>query len=99
MLLLRFVCSFAWADLTVRSEEREFVGGLVDRLDLSEDEILQVHRWLELPPSPEAVDPNLIPDAHRRLFVEAIQGVIRADGEVAVEEQESLDLLRQLIET
>ena len=34
--LLRFVCSFAWADLEIADSEREFVTALVDRLDLDD---------------------------------------------------------------
>ncbi len=95
--LMKFVCSFAWADLEIRPEERDFVAGLVRRLDLDWDEARQVRGWLKLPPRPEAVDPTRIPVEHRRLFIEEIQGVIEADGEVAVEERESLDLLKRLL--
>jgi uncharacterized tellurite resistance protein B-like protein len=35
--LMRFVCSFAWADLEVQPEERAFVRRLIARLDLAED--------------------------------------------------------------
>lgn len=95
--LMKFVCSFAWADLEIRPEERDFVAGLVRRLDLDADETNQVRGWLKLPPRPESVDPTRIPVEHRRLFIEAIEGVIEADGEVAVEERESLDLLKRLL--
>ncbi|MGH2671009.1 MAG: TerB family tellurite resistance protein, partial [bacterium] len=40
--LIKFVCSFAWADLEVRAEERTFVARLVERLDLDERERRQV---------------------------------------------------------
>ena len=30
--LLRFVCSFAWADLKVQDQERQFLGALVKKL-------------------------------------------------------------------
>ena len=95
--LMKFVCSFAWADLEIRPEERNFVADLVQRLELDGDEAGQVSGWLKLPPSPESVDPTEIPIAHRRIFLEAIEGVIAADGEVAVEERESFDLLKRLI--
>ena len=95
--LMKFVCSFAWADLEVRPEERDFVTRMVHRLGLDEDETRQVEGWLELPPRPEAVDPTQIPSEHRRLFVEAIEGVIASDGEIAPEERDNLDLLRTLL--
>ena len=95
--LMKFVCSFAWADLEVRPEERDFVADLIARLELDGAEAHQVSDWLKLPPSPESVDPTQIPIAHRQLFIDAIQGVIDSDGEVAVEERENLDLLKRLL--
>ena len=95
--LMKFVCSFAWADLEVRSEEREFVAGLVERLSLSEHEARSVEGWLNLPPSPESVDPTRIPAAHRRRFLQEIQGLIESDGEIAIEERENFELLKALL--
>jgi len=97
LLLKKFVCSFAWADLKIRPEEREFVARMIDRLGLDEDEARQVAGWLKLPPRPESVDPTQIPIEHRQLFVDSIHGVIEADGEVAEEEQENFDLLERLL--
>ena len=95
--LMKFVCSFAWADLEIRPEEREFVARLILRLDLDDAEAQQVQSWLKLPPRPEAVDPTEIPTAHRRLFIDEIRGVIESDGDVAEEERENLDLLKMLL--
>ena len=95
--LMRFVCSFAWADLRIQPEERAFVQRIVRRLELDAAEQAAVERWLEVPPSPESVDPTLIPPAHRKLFLEAIEGVIRSDGEITAEERENFDLLSELL--
>ena len=95
--LMKFVCSFAWADLEIRPEEREFIGHLIERLELDEDEAKQVATWLKLPPRPESVDPTEIPVEHRRLFVDAIQGLIESDGEIADEERENMALLKMLV--
>ena len=95
--LMQFVCSFAWADLEVRPEERAFIGDLMGRLDLGADEELQVQRWLDVPPEPEGLDPTAVPRAHRAAFIEAIEGLIVSDGEVAEEERESLALFKQLL--
>ena len=95
--LIKFVCSFAWADLEVRAEERAFVANLVQRLELDPKEKRQVRRWLERPPSPDTVDPMTIPAAHRKSFLAAIEGVIAADGEVSAEERETLAVLRDLL--
>jgi uncharacterized tellurite resistance protein B-like protein len=94
--LMKFVCSFAWADLEIRPEEREFVAGLIRRLELDPEEAAQVEGWLKLPPRPESVDPTDIPAEHRRVFLESIRGIIEADGEVASEEEENLALLELL---
>ena len=50
--LLRFVCSFAWVDLKVTVEERALAAHLISRLELDEDEMIEV------------VD--LIPDMHAK---------------------------------
>jgi hypothetical protein len=81
--LLRFVCSFAWADLEIRPAERAFVSRLVDRLGLEGSEAAQVNAWLESPPLEEELDPHLI--------------LIRVDGEIAPEESENLELLSELL--
>lgn len=95
--LVQFVCSFAWADLEIQPEERVFISRLIRRLDLGEDEDLQIQQWLDRPPSLDDLDPTSIPAAHRRFFVEAIEGLISADGDVAEEEQESFDIFKQLL--
>jgi len=95
--LMKFVCAFAWADLEVRSEERAFVDRMVEHLGLDESELRQVRGWLESPPPAEAVDPMSIPDAHRKLFLQAIESVITIDGEIADEERESFEILRELL--
>lgn len=95
--LVKFVCSFAWADLEIRPEERTFVDHIVRSLDLNAEDQMKVKEWMEVPPSPEAVDPTRIPLAQRQLFIHTIEGVITADGEVAPEERESLALLKELL--
>ena len=96
--LMKFVCSFAWADLEVRPEERVFIARLIRRLELSAEEETQVHGWLDVPPAPDSVDPTSIPAEHRRIFLAAIEGVIRSDGETSPEESDNLELFRQLLQ-
>ncbi len=95
--LMRFVCSYAWADLHVAREERDFVARLVERLGLDEAERAQVAEWLRVPPPPEEVDPNEVPRQHRALFLIAVREMIEADGEIAEEEEENLRLLEELL--
>ncbi len=95
--LMRFVCSFAWADFEVQPEEREYVKGLVRKLHLSDDEREQVWKWLEVPPLPDDVDPTEIPRKHRELFLDAVNEVVMADGVLAPEERENLKLFKELL--
>ena len=97
LLLLRFVCSFAWVDLEVRSAERAFVSHLTRRLDLDDDERRQVDSWLARPPPPDSVDPALVPGEHRMRFIRAIESVIAIDGEISSLEKEQLLLFAQLL--
>jgi len=97
LLLLRFVCSFAWVDLEVRAAERAFVSRLTRRLDLDEDENRQVEMWLAQPPSPESVDPALVPKEHRMRFIRAIESVIAIDGEISAIERQQLLSFAQLL--
>jgi uncharacterized tellurite resistance protein B-like protein len=97
LLLMRFVCSFAWADLEVKPEERELVARLIHRLELDAEEEAQVLQWLESPPSPDSVDPRLVPRAHRVKFLRAVESTVAVDGEVSPEERESLILFAKLI--
>jgi uncharacterized tellurite resistance protein B-like protein len=97
MRLMRFVCSFAWADLEVHDKERAFIARMMRALRLDAKEKQQVERWLEVPPPPEQVDPASIPRAHRALFLDAIRGVVVADGSISPEERESFALLESLL--
>ncbi|MGB0680687.1 MAG: TerB family tellurite resistance protein [Polyangiales bacterium] len=95
--LMKFICSFAWADLHVQSAERSFVHKMMHRLALAEDEAAQVQEWLEVPPPADELDPNDIPKAHRKLFLDAARALVMADGEVESTEVENLILLEQLL--
>ena len=97
MRLMRFVCSFAWADLEVQPEEREFVGRLVRKLHLDDRERAHVEAWLEVPPRAEDVDPQDIPEEHRRLFLEAARRLVGRDGVISDAEAENFELLEQLL--
>ena len=93
--LMKFVCSFAWADLDVGRTEREFVLGLVDGLGLDATERLQVNGWLQCPPNPDEVDPQDVPEEHRGFFLSAARALVERDGKITPEEAESLALFEQ----
>ena len=97
LLLLRFVCSFAWADLEVREEEIRFVRALVRRLEFDRTEREEVEHWLNRPPSVESLDPKAIPRRHRELFLAAMECVIAVDGEVSPEERENFEILENIL--
>ena len=97
LLLLKFVCAFAWADLEVQDEERAFVRRLVDKMGLDDDEKSQVDGWLDVSPSPEDVDPAKVPRAHRQVFIDAARAMIYSDGQVDPDERENFELLKQLL--
>ena len=94
MLLLRFVCAFAWTDLTIHDGERKFVERLIERLQLSGEDRTEALAYLHVAPSPEATNPKLVPQEHRRVFVEAVRALIYADGEVDAEERDRFEKLK-----
>ena len=95
--LMRFVCSFAWANLEVTTQERDFIVKMVERLGLDEDERMQVSKWLEVPPRADDLDPADIPREHRQLFLDAARAMILSDGDVDDVEAENLVILDQLL--
>lgn len=95
--LMKFVCSFAWADLEISPAERELVQSMIERLDLKGDERTLVEGWLEVPPEADEVDPEQIPREHRQLFLDAAKIMILSDGTIDQDEAENLALLEQLL--
>lgn len=95
--LMRFLCSFAWADLEVQDAEKSFVHRLVDKLGLDEEEASKVEQWLKLPPLPEEVDPTDIPVEHRQVFLHVLMQLVSADGHVDSKEMETLSLFERLL--
>lgn len=95
--LMRFVCSFAWADLEITEREREFIVKMVIRLGLDDEEQEQVAQWLEVPPRADDLDPADIPKEHRQLFLDAAKAMILSDGNVEDVEAENLVILDQLL--
>jgi uncharacterized membrane protein YebE (DUF533 family) len=94
--LLRCVCGLAWADGVVQDEERTFVQHLMALLPITNDEQRMIDSWLKRPLHPAEVDPTRIPPDHRRAFLALARQIIQADGHIDVEEQERLELLKQL---
>lgn len=98
MRLMKFICSFAWADLEIQTEERSFVAKMSRKLDLHDDELEQVQKWLEVPPPADELDPSEIPREHRQLFLDAVRAIVVVDGRVDPEEAENLALFEMLVQ-
>ncbi len=96
--LMRFVCSFAWADLEVKKTERALVHKMAKKLGLHADELAMVEEWLKVPPRADDVDPQSIPHAQRKLFLDAARQMIAVDGEIDPEEKESFSIFEQLLQ-
>lgn len=95
--LLRFLCSFAWADLKVSDGERSFVRKLIGQLDLDEEGLALAEEWLLVPPAPEDIDPAEVALEHRQVFLTTILQMMGADGDVDEREVESFHLLERLL--
>lgn len=98
LLLLGFLCAFAWTDLEVTDNERRFVRRILALAELGPDDAQQVEQWLAVAPSPGDVDPKRVPPQHRRVFLDAVRAMVYADGKVDDEERASLDRLRAALE-
>ena len=53
LLLMKFVCVFAWADFQIHPAERRFIEKLMDELELNIQSRNCVYGWLQHPPRPE----------------------------------------------
>ncbi len=95
--LMRFVCSFAWADLEIADSERQFVHDLVAQLELNTDEKQQVEQWLKHPPRAEELDPQDIPVEHRQVFLNQALAMVAADGNIDEDEVENFALFEKLL--
>ena len=96
--LMKFICSFAWADLRVNAGDTNFINAMAERLDLDEAERRQVKAWLEVPPRAEDVDPEDIPHEKRQIFIDAAKALILADGKVDPTEVETLTLFQNILQ-
>ncbi len=94
--LMKFVCSFAWADLEIQDDERQFVNKMIAQFKLEDDRAL-IEGWLKSPPPAEDVDPTRVPRAHRQMLLDAAKAVFNADGVIDPKERENFELLEQLL--
>src|SRR5262245_18426783 len=96
--LMKFLCSFAWADLRVHERERAYIRKMIKKLSLDAEETKQVEGRLKVPPRAEEVDPAEIPHEHRQFFLDSAKAVILADGVIDPDERINLELLTELLQ-
>lgn len=89
-LLIRFVCSFAWADSEIRREERALVERLARSLGLEDDESCPTASWLDGPPGASSDDSPAVPREHRTAYLHALLSIVTADMEVSPAERAAL---------
>lgn len=97
LLLLKFLCAFAWTDLKVVDKEKRFIERVMRQLSLEPDERVQVETWLSVAPSPGSVTFDKVPPEHRRIFIEAVRALIYSDGDVDPEEREHFEKLKSAL--
>ena len=95
--LLRFLCSFAWADLNVGVPERKLVVDLIRRFGLRAEDAAMAAGWLDHPPNEDDIDPTDIPREHRQLVLDAVLEMVGVDGRVDSMEAESYAVLEALM--
>jgi uncharacterized tellurite resistance protein B-like protein len=97
-MLMKFVCSMAWADLEVVAPEREAMRSLMQKVGLDDAEHKRlVELWLQVPPPVDDLDPHAIPLDQRELFLRECQTMVEADGVVVDEERDAMELLRAIL--
>lgn len=93
--LIQLACIAAWSDTSVSPEERRVVLNLCNDLSTTSNCPAIVQQWLDGPPP--FLDPQEIPHAHRRLFLDTMREVISADGRILTDESETLRILEELL--
>ncbi len=84
--LMRFLCSFAWADGEVQPQEKTMLERVLGGLNMSPEARAKVEPWLTAPPDVEGRELKAIDDAKREAFIDFAYEVAAADGEIAADE-------------
>ena len=84
--LMRFLCSFAWADGEVQPQEKIVLEQVLGGLNMSPEARAEVEPWLTTPPDVEGRELETIDDAKRAAFIDFAYEVAAADGQIAADE-------------
>jgi hypothetical protein len=95
--IMRFICTFAWADLKVVQAERQFIMRFCDTLVLNDDERKEVESWLKHPQHPDDIDPFSLPKHLHEYVLSAAQAISIVDGEFDDKESELLEILQGIL--
>ena len=90
--LMRFLCSFAWADGEVQAPERELLERVLGGLKLGAQARAEVTAWLFSPPDMTGFDFAAIPAEKRQLFLDQAFAIASAHGGLAAEELRHLEM-------
>lgn len=90
--LMKLVIAVIAADDETDSDELDFVGDLIMKLDFSDDDMSVINGWLAVPPSLDEIAADDASPEHRSLFLAAIDAAAMADR--ALDEAEAAALAR-----
>lgn len=90
--LMRFLCSFAWADGEVQPQEREVLERVLGGLRLDAEARAKATTWLFTPPDMAGFDFGAIDPDKRQLFIDQAFAIAAAHGGVAPEELRHLKM-------
>lgn len=90
--LMRFLCSFAWADGVVQPQEKTVLERILGSLELSAEAHAEAEGWLTAAPSVQGRALRSIDEKKRATFIDGAYEVAAADGEIAADELEHLKM-------
>lgn len=90
--LVRFLCSFAWADGEVQAQERTVLERVLGGVGLSAEARAKAAAWLLAPPDMDGFDFAAIGADKRALFIDEAFEVAAADEALAAEEVRHLQM-------
>ena len=96
--LMRFLCSFAWADGEVQAEERAVLERILAHSGLSRERRAAAMSWLIEPPDMEGFDFAAISPEKRSLFLDLAFEVASAHGGLAGDELRQLQMFMSVAE-
>jgi uncharacterized membrane protein YebE (DUF533 family) len=97
--LMRFLCSFAWADGEVHDTERTVLEQVLGGLTLSPEARADAQAWLSEPPDMEGFDFGAISPEKRSAFIDQAFAVAAAHDGLGAQEIRHLKMFMTFIES